>query len=131
MEGSPPQKIDAPPVVLRSYRGDELPALLEAATASLEAPTTVVTLGFGGSTRTRIVRLRPPVSGKVLSRRRLRLRHLGRYGLAARRRGGLRGETMQTLDRAIMPASETMDVCGQVQFTELKNPSTQVRTGQR
>jgi RimJ/RimL family protein N-acetyltransferase len=36
MDGSPPHEIDAPPVVLRSYRGDELPALLEAVTASLE-----------------------------------------------------------------------------------------------
>ena len=36
MDRSPPAKINAPPVVLRSYRGDELPALLEAATASLE-----------------------------------------------------------------------------------------------
>jgi hypothetical protein len=38
---------------------------------------------------------------------------------------------MQTLDRAIMPTSEAMDVCGQVRFTELKMPVAQVRTGQR
>jgi RimJ/RimL family protein N-acetyltransferase len=36
MDTSPPKEIEAPPVVLRSYRGDELPALLEAVTASLE-----------------------------------------------------------------------------------------------
>ena len=36
MSGFPPAEVNAPPVVLRSYRGDELPALLEAATASLE-----------------------------------------------------------------------------------------------
>jgi RimJ/RimL family protein N-acetyltransferase len=36
MDRSPPPEIDAPPVVQRSYRGDELPALLEAATDSLE-----------------------------------------------------------------------------------------------
>jgi RimJ/RimL family protein N-acetyltransferase len=36
MTGTPPPEIDAPPVVLRSYRGDEVPALVEAAKASLE-----------------------------------------------------------------------------------------------
>ena len=36
MDCLPPTEIIAPPVVLRSYRGDELPALCEAATASLE-----------------------------------------------------------------------------------------------
>jgi hypothetical protein len=38
---------------------------------------------------------------------------------------------MQTLDRAIMPTSEAMDVCGQVRFAELKMPMAQVRTSQR
>jgi RimJ/RimL family protein N-acetyltransferase len=32
----PPPEIDAPPVVLRRYRGDELPALAEAVTTSLD-----------------------------------------------------------------------------------------------
>jgi len=36
MDGSPPPEVGAPPVVLRSYRGDELPALFEAVTASLD-----------------------------------------------------------------------------------------------
>jgi RimJ/RimL family protein N-acetyltransferase len=36
MTGSPPPLIDAPPVVLRRFQGDEVPALLEAATTSLE-----------------------------------------------------------------------------------------------
>jgi RimJ/RimL family protein N-acetyltransferase len=36
MDGSPPPEIDAPPMVLRSYRGDELPSVLEAVTASLD-----------------------------------------------------------------------------------------------
>jgi RimJ/RimL family protein N-acetyltransferase len=36
MDGSPPPDVGAPPVVLRSYRGDELPALLEAVMASLD-----------------------------------------------------------------------------------------------
>jgi RimJ/RimL family protein N-acetyltransferase len=36
MDGSPPTDINAPPVVLRSYRGDELPALFEAVADSLD-----------------------------------------------------------------------------------------------
>jgi hypothetical protein len=32
MDGSPPPEVGAPPVVLRSYRGEELPALFEAVT---------------------------------------------------------------------------------------------------
>lgn len=36
MELSPPDELPAPPVVLRRYRGDELPALWEAVSTSLE-----------------------------------------------------------------------------------------------
>lgn len=66
MDRSPPPEIEAPPVVLRSFRGDELPALLEAATASLEhlrpwmpwASAEPLELGLSGFVRRSVARFR-------------------------------------------------------------------------